>query len=147
MPSDVLKRHDSGPFANVSTYVEACDALDASALRTEYRSRVASAPTRSQPYIVEHDISGRSDESTRMEELLAHRMYLEQTALLVPDWPPIRIVDFQTPLNSKRSDRLGGVDLLGAGEGLCVIELKVLRPDGRADNPLNALFEADCITQ
>jgi hypothetical protein len=142
MPEALLRRHGSGPVARVSTYVKACFSLDSETLGIEYRNRVAAAPTRTQPYIVEHDISGRTDVSTRLEELLAHRMFQQETMFLVPGWRGVRVVDFQTPLNARRSDGLGEVDLLGVGDGLCVIELKVLRPDGGADTPLNALLEA-----
>jgi hypothetical protein len=142
MTGDLLRRHKSGPVAQVSGYVDACYSLDAVTIRDEYRSRVESAPTRTQPYIVDHDISGRTSESTRLEELLAHRMFLEQTALLIAGWPPVRIVDFQTPLKAKQSDPYGKVDLLGVGDELTLIELKVLRGERDADTPLNALLEA-----
>ena len=141
MSEDILRRHRTGAVANISTYVNECYSLDSAAIAREYRSRVASAPTRSQPYIVDHDLSGRSVDSSRTEELVAHRMYVERTILDTSGWPPIRIVDFQTPLNSKLSDGLGKVDLLGAGKGLCIIEFKVLRRDGSTDTPLNALLE------
>jgi hypothetical protein len=142
MPDGLLQRHDAGPITQVSGYVDACYSLNLDTIRTEYRQRVADAPNRTQGYIVEHDISGRTDGSNRLEELLAHRMFLEQTALLIPDWPPMRIVDFQTPLKAKQTDEYGKIDLLAAGEGLCVVELKVLRNDGTGDTPLNALLEA-----
>lgn len=138
----ILRRHSSGPVTQVSRYVEACFALNLDAVRAEYASRIATAPTRAQPYIVEHNISGRAAESTRLEELLAHRMFLEQTVLVVPDWPPVQVVDFQTPLKAKQTDKHGKVDLLAAGVGLTVIELKVLRGTQDADTPLNALLEA-----
>jgi len=69
-------------------------------------------------------------------------MYIEQTTLSLPGWPTLKIVDFQTPLKSKRSDPFGKIDLLGAGDELAVIELKVLRADRGADTPLNAILEA-----
>ena len=135
----LLIRHVTGSASQVSGYVAACHALDAVDIAAEYRDRVASAPTRSSPYIVDHNISNRSEVSSRREELLAHRMFELGTTLGLPGWEPTRIVDFQVPLNAKRSDGLEKVDLLGVGEGLCVIELKV---DGSGpDTPLNALLE------
>ena len=142
MTIDFIRRHGSGPVAHVSGYVDACHSLNAGSIRAEYETLRLSAPTRVQPYIVEHNISGRTAESTRLEELLAHRMFLEQTVLMVPTWPPVQVVDFQTPLKAKQTDKHGKVDLLGAGVGLTIIELKVLRGTQDADTPLNALSEA-----
>ena len=138
----LLRRHRSGRIAQISGYVEECYSLDSNRVRTEYRSLIVSAPTRTQPYIVDHDISGRSTESNRLEELLAHSMFVKQTVLLVPNWPPLQVVDFQTPLKAKKGNKHGKIDLLAAGDGLCVVELKVLRKNDTADTPLNALLEA-----
>ena len=113
-------------------------ALDPDSIATEYRARVVSAPTRLSDYIVEHDTSGRKFETGRNEELLAHRMFLAGSTISFRDWNPVKIVDFQTPLNAVQGDGLGKVDLLGSGRGMCVIELKVVG----GDNPLNALLEA-----
>lgn len=134
----MLRRHSTGPVFQVSGYVGACYELDVASIAAEYRERVATAPTRSSGYIVEHDTSGRRPDSRRNEELLAHRMFLIRSTISFQDWNPIEIVDFQTPLNAVRNDGLGKVDLLGSGSGLCVIELKVVG----GDTPLNALLEA-----
>ena len=69
---------------------------------------------------------------------LAHRMFLAGSTISFRDWNPVKIVEFQTPLNAVQGDGMGKVDLLGYGQGLCVIELKVLG----GDTPLNALLEA-----
>jgi hypothetical protein len=116
--------------------------IDPEAVSSEYLSRIASAPTRSTNYIVDHDIKARSEGSPRLEELLAHRLFMNQTTLILPDSSTVRVVDFQMPLNARKSDGLGKVDLIGVGDGLSVIELKVLRPGGKADTPLSALLEA-----
>ena len=93
----------------------------------------------SSDYIVEHDTSGRKARVTgRNEELLAHRMFLAGSTISFRDWYPVKIVDFQTPLNAVQGDGLGKVDLLGSGRGMCVIDLKVVG----GDTPLNALLEA-----
>lgn len=134
-----LRRHTSGPIARVSGYVAECLALDADEVAAEYRDRVASAPTRSSPYVVDHNISGRAEVSGRGEELLAHRIFELGATLHLPGWEPVTVVDFQMPLNSERADGLGKVDLLGVGRGLCVIELKL--PGASSDTPLNALLE------
>jgi hypothetical protein len=126
----------------VSAYVDACYLINLEAVSSEYLARVASAPTRSTHYIVDHDIKARSAVSPRLEELLAHRLFMNQTTLILPDSSAIRVVDFQMPLNARKSDGLGKVDLLGVGDGLSVIELKVLRPGGKADTPLSALLES-----
>ena len=133
------RRHTSGPIARVSGYVAECLALDADEVAAEHRDRVASAPTRSSSYVVDHNISGRAEVSGRGEELLAHRIFELGATLHLQGWEPVTVVDFQMPLNSMRSDRLGKVDLLGAGSGLCVIELKV--PGASSDTPLSALLE------
>ena len=138
MVGSMLRRHSTGLVYQVSGYVDACYALDPESIAAEYRERVAAAPSRSSGYIVEHDTSGRKSESRRSEELLAHRMFLAGSTISFRDWHPVRIVDFQTPLNAVRGDGLGKVDLLGSGQGLCVIELKVVG----GDTPLNALLEA-----
>ena len=138
----MLRRHSSGPVNQVNGYVGECLLLNPTLVAEEYRRRVASAPTRSSRYIVEHDTSGRKAGSGRREELLAHRMFEAGSKLRFSDWEPISVVDFQTPLKAVQSDRLGKVDLLGVGRGLCVIELKVLNSSGTSDTPLNALLEA-----
>lgn len=142
LPGQLLRRHTSGSIAHVSAYVDACYALDPLAVGNEYLSRIATAPTRATDYIVDHDISGRREDSPRLEELLAHRIFISQLDLRLPDSSSLRVVDFQTPLNSKKSDGLGKVDLLGIENGLCVIELKVLRRGNKADTPLSALLES-----
>jgi hypothetical protein len=138
----MLQRHASGPVSQVSGYVDASFALDRDAIAEEYHNTIRSAPTRTSSYIVDHDISGRSVRSNRREELLAHRIYEAGATLSFPGWPLIDVVDFQTPLNARRGDGLGKVDLLGISDGLCVIELKALNKSGSADTPLNALLEA-----
>lgn len=137
----ILRRHSSGPFNQVSGYVAACFDLDGEAIAADFRTLSASAPTRSKN-IVEHNIAGRTAASNRREELLAHRLYEAGATLRVPGWGPMKIVDFQMPLNAARGDGLGKVDLLGAGDGLCIIELKVPSASGSSDTPLNALLEA-----
>ena len=138
----MLQRHTSGPVAQVSGYVDASFALDRDVIAEEYHNTIRSAPTRSSSYIVDHDISGRSVRSNRREELLAHRIYEAGASLSFPGWLLIDVVDFQTPLNARRGDGLGKVDLLGVGGGFCVIELKALNRSGSVDTPLNALLEA-----
>jgi hypothetical protein len=137
----ILRRHSSGPFNQVSGYIAASRELDAEAIAADFRTLATSAPTRSRN-IVAHNIGSRKVASNRREERLAHRLYEVGARLRVPGWEPMRIVDFQMPLNAARGDGLGKVDLLGAGDGLCVIELKVASGRGNSDTPLNALLEA-----
>jgi hypothetical protein len=142
LPGPLLQRHASGPIANVSTYVDTCYLLDPDAISTEYLTRIVCAPTRSRRYIDDHDISRRREDSPRLEELLAHRIFINQRPLILPDSSAVHLIDFQTPLKSRQSDGLGKVDLLAVDDGLCVIELKVLRRRDQADTPLSALLEA-----
>ena len=138
----MLTRHDRGPVTQLSGWVVACSELDVSALRLEYRQLVEKAPERRNPYVAERNISGRAAISNRDEELLAHDMYECSTVILFDGWQPIHVVDFQTPLNDRHGQGYGKVDLLGAGVGLAVIELKVNRSTSRPDTPLAAILEA-----
>ena len=89
MAALMLRRHSAGPVYQVSGYVGACHALVPDYIATEYRERIASAPTRSSGYIAEHDTSGRKAGSRRSEELLAHRMFLEGSTISFRDWYPV----------------------------------------------------------
>lgn len=73
---------------------------------------------------------------------MAFEIYAAGAVLRFPGWGPVEVADFQMPLNRVRSDRLGKVDLVGVGQGLWVVELKVLRKRGDGDTPLAAVLEA-----
>jgi hypothetical protein len=79
--------------------------------------------------------------SNRREEHLMIALFCAGS-LLRPDGSHVQVIDYQTPLKAKQSDRIGKLDglaLLPDG-GLCLMELKAPK-DGRGDSPLRALLE------
>ena len=87
--------------------------------------------------------------SNRREEHLAIALYnsfTKDNPLKLPDGGTLSILDYQTPLKARQSDKgIGKVDLFGAiDENMpCIIELKVPTSEGRcSDTPLRAFLEA-----
>ena len=87
--------------------------------------------------------------SNRREEHLAVALYnsfTKDNPLKLPDGGTLSILDYQTPLKARQSDKgIGKVDLFGAiDENMpCIIELKVPTSEGRcSDTPLRAFLEA-----
>jgi hypothetical protein len=67
-----------------------------------------------------HNGVTNSSHSNRTEELIAMEMFRQETLPLLG-----KVLDYQTPLKDKRSDRAGKIDLLAYdGETLRILELK-----------------------
>ena len=101
--------------------------LDAEHLAEGYRQLLAIAPRRVQPYysLTRSGLDGAP--TIRLEEYLAAALWRGREIAL-PDGVRLRLLDYQTPLKSRRADNgVGKVDLLGVDEKgtLAVIELKV----------------------
>lgn len=77
--------------------------------------------TRSASYAVEgHNGIPEHAESNREEELIAMAMYRQGVLPLVG-----KVIDYQTPLKNKRTDKAGKIDLLAYdGQTLRILELK-----------------------
>lgn len=79
---------------------------------------------RNSSYRIEsHDGIPDTPDSNREEELLAMAMFSQKTLPIVG-----RILDYQTPLKSKRTDKAGKIDILSY-DGECVRVLELKKPE------------------
>lgn len=138
----LIERREAKSVRSISAFVTTANQLSGAAIAEEYGALLATAPTRTQGYLGTRDTSRRTGSDRRSEELLAHRWWSHKTRLEFGDGKRIQLVDFQFPLKARRAHKkIGKVDLLGVSDGLVCVELKVLRRDGSADNPLAAILE------
>ncbi len=134
----------------ISGFVDVAGKLDIDALVSAYANLVERAPKRSlnkkQYFQADHDGFPTGDEnSNRREEHLALALFNQSHLFDFPGGRDLNIIDYQTPLKSKRDDKgIGKIDLFGVIDSSipAVIELKI---DGikrrAADTPLRALLE------
>ncbi len=134
----------------ISGFVDVAGKLDIDALVSAYANLVERAPKRSlnkkQYFQADHDGFPTGDEnSIRREEHLALALFNQSHLFDFPGGRDLNIIDYQTPLKSKRDDKgIGKIDLFGVIDSSipAVIELKI---DGikrrAADTPLRALLE------
>ena len=152
-PVDLLELYKSPEVSRISTFGDVAGQLDPEILTAAYARARDSAPRRhdrNKTYFVNHGgLATRSDNSNRREEHLALALWgASQTGapMVLPNDETLEILDYQTPLKARRSDKgVGKVDLFGLIDGCrsTVIELKV-RPTtgGHGDTPLRAYLEA-----
>jgi hypothetical protein len=108
-----------------------------------YHALMEKAPSRRSSYrsSTRTGILSTKGSSNREEEHLAAGLYL-RSALTLPCGEPIRLIDYQTPLKSVRTDAgIGKIDLLAvrSDHSLAIIELKV---DGNVEDRRIALLES-----
>ena len=152
-PLDLLELYKSPEVSRISTFADVAGRLDPDKLVAAYVSARNSAPRRhdrKKAYFVDHaGLTTRSDNSNRKEEHLALALWGASqagTVMVLPSDETLEILDYQTPLKARQSDKgVGKVDLFGLIDGCrsTVIELKV-RPTtgGYGDTPLRAYLEA-----
>jgi len=152
-PLDLLELYKSPEVNRISTFGDVAGQLDPEDLMAAYASVRKKAPRRhdrKKSYFVDHaGLTSRSDNSNRREEYLALALWeASQTGfpMALPNGEALEILDYQTPLKARQSDKgVGKVDLFGLIDGCrpTVIELKV-RPatNGFGDTPLRAYLEA-----
>ena len=152
-PLDLLELYKSSEVSRISTFGDVAGRIDPGDLATAYASVRNSAPRRhdrNKSYFVDHaGLTTRSNNSNRREEHLALALWRASqtgTPMVLPSGETLEILDYQTPLKARQSDKgVGKVDLFGLIDGCrsAVIELKV-RPStsGYGDTPLRAYLEA-----
>ena len=150
---DLLTLYKSPEVNRISTFGDVTGQLDPGNLVAAYVRARDSAPwrhDRNKRYFVDHSgHMNRSDHSNRREEHLALALWEASEAgapMVLPTGKTLEILDYQTPLKARQSDKgVGKVDLFGLIDGhrSTVIELKV-RPttNGHGDTPLRAYLEA-----
>ncbi len=150
---NLLELYKSAEVSRISTFADVAGQLDPDNLVAAYVSARNSAPRRhdrNKSYFVDHaGLATRSDNSNRREEHLALALWEASQSgapMVLPNGETLDILDYQTPLKARRSDKsVGKVDLFGLIDGCraTVIELKV-RPTtgGYGDTPLRAYLEA-----
>jgi len=147
---DLITLHGAHGVNLISKFCDVARELEIDSLRDAYINLVGHAPRRSpnhKPYLVKEHFGFPSgdEKSNRREEHLALALFNQSTPCHLPDGRGLNIVDYQTPLKSKRSDEgVGKIDLLGVIDNTipAVIELKIEGVNGRmADTPLRALLE------
>ena len=152
-PLDLLELYKSPEVSRISTFGDVAGQLDPGKLVAAYVSVRNSAPRRhdcKKSYFVDHaGLTTRSDNSNRREEHLALALWGESqtgTPMVLPTDETLEILDYQTPLKARQSDKgVGKVDLFGLIDGCrsTVIELKVCpTTGGYGDTPLRAYLEA-----
>jgi hypothetical protein len=148
---DDLNALYSDPEVNkISRFADIARGLDIEALCEAYIELVKRAPRRSlnrkQYFQTGHDGFPSGDEnSNRREEHLALALFNQSNRFDFPGGRNLNIIDYQTPLKSRRDDKgIGKIDLFGVIDDSipAVIELKIHGIDKRkADTPLRALLE------
>jgi hypothetical protein len=137
------KRWTAGDLAN--------EIPDATQVCREYRALEQAWRGRShvgKRYLVpEHDgITASGLTSNRLEEHTAVALFGLRHQWPLPSGGSFRLLDYQTPLKTRRSDKgVGKIDLLGLDDAdrLLILELKVIgERGGRSDAPPAALMEA-----
>jgi hypothetical protein len=138
---------------NETGLADAVAAIDAGDLSDEISRLKYAAPSRAsvgRSYLSaeRNGIPSSSKNSNRLEELTAVAMIN-----LNRRWPLegdgyFRLIDYQTPLKARRSDKgIGKIDLLAITDigRLMIIELKVITQSGSIpDSPISALLEGLC---
>lgn len=147
---DLYKQPD---INQISGFVTAAKNLDITEICEGYAALRSAAPQRSKRgkryFIASHNgIPSSGESSNRREEHLAIAMYNASRSGIrfeLPDSRILEIMDYQTPLKAKQSDRgIGKVDLFGVLDKTLptVIELKIEGQNGSySDTPLRALLE------
>lgn len=142
-----LWRRSRGSVANraagFSNHIDGLSPLD---LAAEFGIDLGGAPhrgARGKDYfgVQRNGIPHSDGDSNRREEHLMMALF-GAGSISRPDGSHIQVIDYQTPLKAKRSDRIGKLDglaLLPDGR-LCLMELKAPKR-GRGDSPLRALLE------
>jgi hypothetical protein len=109
-----------------------------------YRQLRANAPQRERPYPSPIRTGDSGTLTNRVEEHLAMALY-RRGKIALPHGESLRLLDYQTPLKSVRSDAgVGKIDLLGVLNGnLAVVELKLRgNSEDRRVGLLEALIDA-----
>ena len=149
---DLLELYKSAEVNRITTFCDVAAQLDPANLATAYARARDSAPRRhdsNKRYFVDHSgQTNRSENSNRGEEHLALALWgalQSGSPMVLPTGEALEIVDYQTPLKARQSDKgVGKIDLFGIIDNrrLTVIELKVLpTTTGRGDSPLRAYLE------
>jgi len=151
-PLDLLKIYNDREVKNISSFADVAGRLDPGNVVAAYAHVRDYAPRRhdrNKAYFVDHaGLKSRSDNSSRREEHLALALWGASqtgTPMVLPSDETLEILDYQTPLKARRSDKgVGKVDLFGLIDGCrsTVIELKVHRASDYGDTPLRAYLEA-----
>ena len=152
-PLELLNIYKSREVNRISTFADVAGQFDPGDLVAAYARTRESAPRRhdrNKAYFVDH--SGRvnrSQNSRRTEEHLALALCGASQSgdpIVLPTGGTLEILDYQTPLKARQSDKgVGKVDLFGLVDGcrLAVIELKVRHGAKKyGDTPLRAYLEA-----
>jgi hypothetical protein len=147
----LIELYNDPTVNHLSGFTEVAQNLNIMVLAEKYRNLVENAPQRhdtGKQHFVGHDYFREREGSNRKEEHLAGALFnycRAGNSLKLPDGKELQILDYQFPLQAKRSDKdVGKVDLFGVMDHTvpCVIELKVdQKRGGRPDTPLKALLE------
>ncbi len=147
---DLYKQADVNQISGFATTAKN---LDITGICEGYAALRSAAPQRfkrgKRYFIAGHNgIPSSGELSNRREEHLAIAMFNDSRSgkrFEFPDSRHLEIIDYQTPLKAKQSDRgIGKVDLFGVLDKTLptVIELKIEGQDGSySDTPLRALLE------
>ncbi len=152
LPLDLLKLYKSPEINRISTFSEVAAQLDPGDLMAAYARVRDSAPRRhdrNKTYFVEHaGLSNRSENSNRREEHLALALWGASRSghsMVLPTGETLEVLDYQTPLKARQSDKgVGKIDLFGLIDDCrsTIIELKIRPDSGYGDTPLRAYLEA-----
>ncbi len=152
MPN-LIDLYNKADVNRISGFATATKNLDITGICEDYAELRSTAPLRFKRgktyFIASHNgIPSSGESSNRKEEHLAIAMYNASRSgkqFELPDGRNLDVMDYQTPLKSKQSDRgIGKVDLFGVVDKTLptVIELKVEGQNGsHSDTPLRALLE------
>lgn len=147
---DLITLHGELQVNRISEFCDVAREIEIDSLCNAYINLVDHSPRRSlnhKPYLVKEHFGFPSgdEKSNRREEHLGLALFNQSTPCNLPDGRDLNIIDYQTPLKSKRSDKgIGEVDLFGVIDSSipAVIELIIEGLNGRkADTPLRALLE------
>jgi len=148
VPAETLiELYNRGEVNRTSEFASVASTLDIPRLAQMYAQLTADAPRRhprGKRYLSGRTgITSSGEFSNRNEEHLAVALFNASRSggrFDLPDRRQLTLIDYQTPLKSRRADRgIGKVDLFGVIDGQlpCVVELKVKG----GDTPLRALLE------
>jgi len=120
---DLLELYKSVEVNRITTFCDVTAQLDPGNLATAYARARDSAPRRhdrNKRYFVDHSgQTNRSENSNRREEHLALALWgasQSGSPMVLPTGETLGIVDYQTPLKARQSDKgVGKVDLFGIG--------------------------------
>ena len=152
MPN-LIDLYNKADVNRISRFSTAAKNLDIAEICEDYAELRSAAPQRFKHgktyFVASHNgIPSSGESSNRREEHLAIAMYNASRSgkqFELPDGRNLEVVDYQTPLKAKQSDRgVGKVDLFGVVDKTLptVIELKIEGQNGGySDTPLRALLE------